>query len=99
MMTPQLQNAIQAAQILSPKEQLQLFEILAGFLQNSPSLESQSEAFQNFTLNLLQNLQQEQPRSTSTQPFRRIPGLHTGSIEIAPDFDAPLPDEFWLGTL
>jgi hypothetical protein len=44
-MTPQLQNAIRAVQLLSPKEQLQLFEILAGFLQNSSLLEAQSEAF------------------------------------------------------
>jgi antitoxin (DNA-binding transcriptional repressor) of toxin-antitoxin stability system len=27
----------------------------------------------------------------------RVPGLHPGSIEIAPDFDVPLPDEFWAG--
>jgi antitoxin (DNA-binding transcriptional repressor) of toxin-antitoxin stability system len=25
----------------------------------------------------------------------RIPGLGRGSITIAPDFDDPLPDEFW----
>lgn len=30
--------------------------------------------------------------------LRRIPGLHPGSMTITPDFDAPLPDEFWLGT-
>jgi antitoxin (DNA-binding transcriptional repressor) of toxin-antitoxin stability system len=28
---------------------------------------------------------------------RRIPGLHAGSITISPDFDLPLPDEFWMG--
>ncbi len=27
----------------------------------------------------------------------RIPGLHPGSIWMSPDFDAELPDEFWLG--
>lgn len=28
----------------------------------------------------------------------RIPGLGRGSVAyIAPDFDDPLPDEFWLG--
>jgi antitoxin (DNA-binding transcriptional repressor) of toxin-antitoxin stability system len=27
----------------------------------------------------------------------RIPGLHSGSMEAADDFDAPLPDDFWLG--
>ncbi len=27
----------------------------------------------------------------------RIAGLHPGAITMAEDFDAPLPDEFWLG--
>lgn len=27
----------------------------------------------------------------------RVPGLSKGKIWISPDFDAPLPDEFWLG--
>jgi antitoxin (DNA-binding transcriptional repressor) of toxin-antitoxin stability system len=27
----------------------------------------------------------------------RIPGLHAGAIQAAPDFDAPLPDDFWAG--
>jgi antitoxin (DNA-binding transcriptional repressor) of toxin-antitoxin stability system len=29
---------------------------------------------------------------------QRVPGLHPGSMEAAADFDAPLPDDFWLGT-
>jgi hypothetical protein len=28
---------------------------------------------------------------------QRIPGLHTGTVWMSDDFDAPLPDEFWLG--
>jgi antitoxin (DNA-binding transcriptional repressor) of toxin-antitoxin stability system len=29
---------------------------------------------------------------------KRTPGLSRGIVEfIAPDFDAPMPDEFWLG--
>ncbi len=28
---------------------------------------------------------------------RRVPGLHPDSMEAAADFDAPLPDELWLG--
>ena len=28
----------------------------------------------------------------------RIPGLHAGLIEVADDFDAPLPDSFWTGS-
>ncbi|HJT78248.1 MAG TPA: hypothetical protein VJ739_13675 [Gemmataceae bacterium] len=27
----------------------------------------------------------------------RVPGLHPGAITTTDDFDAPLPDEFWLG--
>lgn len=26
---------------------------------------------------------------------KRVPGLHPGAIEVANDFNAPLPDEFW----
>lgn len=28
----------------------------------------------------------------------RIPGLHPRAIATSPDFDAPLPEEFWTGT-
>lgn len=27
----------------------------------------------------------------------RVLGLHLGSMQMSADFDAPLPDEFWLG--
>lgn len=27
----------------------------------------------------------------------RVANLHAGAWEVADDFDAPLPDEFWLG--
>jgi antitoxin (DNA-binding transcriptional repressor) of toxin-antitoxin stability system len=27
----------------------------------------------------------------------RVLGLHAGKMWISPDFDDPLPDEFWLG--
>ncbi len=36
------------------------------------------------------------PISSSNQP--RIAGLNKGKVWISDDFDAPLPDEFWLGT-
>jgi antitoxin (DNA-binding transcriptional repressor) of toxin-antitoxin stability system len=32
---------------------------------------------------------------TPGQP--RILGFHTGAITTTPDFDAPLPDDFWEG--
>ena len=31
-------------------------------------------------------------------PPSRVLGLHQGLWSIAGDFDAPLPEEFWLGT-
>lgn len=27
----------------------------------------------------------------------RRAGLHAGAWQVVPDFDVPLPDEFWLG--
>ncbi len=32
---------------------------------------------------------------TARKPF--VFGLHAGLIEMSPDFNAPLPDSFWLG--
>lgn len=32
-----------------------------------------------------------------TAAVPRVAGLHAGTISVAPDFDAPLPDEFWTG--
>lgn len=28
---------------------------------------------------------------------KRIAGLHAGTVQATPDFDAPLPDTFWTG--
>jgi antitoxin (DNA-binding transcriptional repressor) of toxin-antitoxin stability system len=28
---------------------------------------------------------------------KRIAGLHPGAMVMTPDFDAPLPEEFWMG--
>jgi antitoxin (DNA-binding transcriptional repressor) of toxin-antitoxin stability system len=30
-------------------------------------------------------------------PPLRAAGLHPGALQPAPDFDAPLPDDFWAG--
>ena len=36
--------------------------------------------------------------TTSTESQRpRVLGLHQGAWTVADEFDAPLPDEFWLG--
>jgi antitoxin (DNA-binding transcriptional repressor) of toxin-antitoxin stability system len=37
------------------------------------------------------------PVSTIALRQARVLGLHPGSMVMAPDFDAPLPDAFWLG--
>ena len=39
----------------------------------------------------------ERSRSKCAPPRERVAGLHPGAIVMSPDFDAPLPDEFWLG--
>lgn len=38
-------------------------------------------------------------RNNAAQPplKQRILGMHRGAWEVADDFDAPLPDDFWLG--
>ncbi|MBD2384526.1 toxin-antitoxin (TA) system antitoxin [Cylindrospermum sp. FACHB-282] len=37
---------------------------------------------------------EQPPLSTS-----RTPGLHSGAIWTSDDFDQPLPDEFWTGSV
>jgi antitoxin (DNA-binding transcriptional repressor) of toxin-antitoxin stability system len=32
-----------------------------------------------------------------TPTTQRTAGLHSGALQAAPDFDAPLPDDFWAG--
>jgi hypothetical protein len=50
-----------------------------------------------FLKGLLQEaLDKELPAGALSHP--RIPGLNAGQILISDDFDAPLPDSFWLGT-
>ena len=43
---------------------------------------------------------QTTPDRADYKPLRvkkRVAGLGKGSVEMSPDFDAPLPDAFWLG--
>jgi antitoxin (DNA-binding transcriptional repressor) of toxin-antitoxin stability system len=38
-------------------------------------------------------------RLTALPPGQRqTPGIHEGAITTTEDFNAPLPDDFWLGT-
>lgn len=34
---------------------------------------------------------------SSPKKGKRVAGLNRGKMRISDDFDAPLPDEFWLG--
>lgn len=45
---------------------------------------------------LIEYLQQSQPEPTA-KPGKRIFDLHPGAIVMSDDFDAELPDSFWLG--
>ena len=40
---------------------------------------------------------EEAETQMAQQPTQRIAGLGEGTIVIAEDFDAPLPEAFWLG--
>ena len=47
---------------------------------------------------LVQHLTAWLEQAPEETPARvRVAGLHRGAWEVAPDFDEPLPDEFWLG--
>ena len=47
-------------------------------------------------MRFLQELEEVEAQ-TEQQLRKRIAGLGKGTIVIADDFDAPLPDAFWLG--
>lgn len=58
------------------------------------------ESAQQEILNFVEFLFQKysMPLGQFTAPLTRQAGLHTGCAVMADDFDAPLPDDFWLGT-
>lgn len=35
--------------------------------------------------------------SVNVAAMKRVPGLHSGSIWVSPDFNDPLPENFWTG--
>ncbi|MBE9079944.1 DUF2281 domain-containing protein [Romeria aff. gracilis LEGE 07310] len=37
------------------------------------------------------------PSASTAHPTARQPGLHPNAFVVSDDFDAPLPDSFWLG--
>ena len=42
-------------------------------------------------------VQNDYGNTIDSQPTGRTPGLGKGDIVIADNFDAPLPDSFWIG--
>jgi hypothetical protein len=69
-------------------------DIEQALLEQVRSLSPQA---QQEVLDFAAFLRQKTPLSTTTDKVR-VPGLHQGSSYwMADDFDAPLPDEFWLG--
>jgi len=53
--------------------------------------------FQNGGLGAVDAIEDPSPVEETAPDYPRIPGLHTGLGWISPDFNDPLPDEFWLG--
>lgn len=37
------------------------------------------------------------PLAPTSTNGRRVANLHAGAMETSPDFDEPLPDEYWAG--
>jgi hypothetical protein len=46
-------------------------------------------------INLIDSLLAQEEKNKKTS--KRILGLNQGEIVMSNDFDAPLPDDFWLG--
>lgn len=58
----------------------------------------------NYALRITHQIRAQSPPEVANAvvpPGRagRRPGLHSGAATIRDDFDAPLPDAFWLGSL
>jgi hypothetical protein len=57
------------------------------------------ESVQREILNFVEFLFNKYSKISAQAPsvVKRQAGLHSGSAVMADDFDAPLPDSFWLG--
>ncbi|MGA7932139.1 MAG: DUF2281 domain-containing protein [Kovacikia sp.] len=64
-----------------------------------PDLQQQVINFVEFLLSKHVTNQEavEQKGTESEAKPKRILGLHRGQVWMSDNFDAPLPDEFWLG--
>ena len=56
----------------------------------------------SYALRIAHQLRTKREPGTDAPPPRersgRQAGLHSGAALVSDDFDAPLPDEFWLGS-
>jgi hypothetical protein len=75
-----VQSVLDAAQQLSPVEQLEIIQQLSHSLQKH------------------YHSRPEEGLGPIPSPVRRIPSLDAGSVWMSDDFDAELPDAFWLGS-
>jgi hypothetical protein len=56
------------------------------------------ESIQKEVLNFIEFLFTKNQDAINQHIDQRTAGLHaTGDLKIAEDFDAPLPDDFWVG--
>ena len=60
-------------------------------------IEQAQDLSQADQLLLIERLVQSLRKEATPAIKERIPNLHPGAFIMAEDFDAPLPDEFWLG--
>lgn len=60
-------------------------------------LDSAPEPLLAAVLDFIQSTKAKTNQVSDQNNSPRIAGLHKGKIWIAEDFNAPLPDEFWLG--
>ena len=69
--------------------------LIAALTRLAPERQQQLLDFAN----LLAEQQAEHLTKQVQSPQTRIPGLQRGMGWMSEDFNAPLPDEFWLGGL
>jgi len=81
------ERLLEKLQVLVPERQQQLLDFAEFLVQQQAQVETVQRAVQNI---------EENTEASSIQK-QRVFGLHAGQVWMSEDFDAPLPDEFWLG--
>jgi hypothetical protein len=89
--------------VLLPDNSVQILKPLLAFSRPCrviiTVLDEEINALNNESSHQLSQFEQyHHAEDDKWSPFStRIPNLHAGLIQIADDFDEPLPDSFWLG--